>query len=893
MADTLMRKFTYSLLPVMLLVSPAISEADFGSTLIAEYNRQSIPASLMDSISVDFDRLAFGEALKIIADKGNFKLNYNRNRIPVNHSVTLEVEHAPAFEILFGLLQQTKTTLIVTPDEELAVVPARRVFNASLSGQVLNSETKKPLIGTNISILGTTIGCVSDSAGYFNLSKAPEGFQILQFKYIGYKIRKVVSYLSNTNKAPPLTIELEPQQILLQEITVTPGLFSVMGQGPVMRQTLTHEDMQNITFGEDVYRALTRLPGVTANDFSAKFTLRGGENEEILVLLDGLEIYEPFHLKDLAGGAFSFIDVGVIEGVELLTGGFPAEYGTRMSGVLNMRTIRPPIGSNQLSVGLSMMNAFFRSSGTFNGTEGAWFLSARRGFLDILLDIMDAGREIPRPAFYDLHAKLDYQLDRTRQISLHVLHAEDHSEYVDYDEFHKYERKVGETDFGNTYGWMNYRAKPLPDLYSQTVMSYGQLRRHRWGESMNSSETERFSLLDRKDARVFSLRQNWAYQYSDNMHLKGGFSIQHHKADYDFDLYQAEEITSDDDSVSIWEKTIRTILHPRGYSYSAHLADRFRIIDPLVIEVGLRFDAVEYSRSNKLSPRFNLVWTPADQTFLRFGWGHFYQNSGIHDIRVEDGEDHFLPPDMAQHWVAGFEHTYNNGINVRLEAYYKSRSQPRPDYRNGSNRIQFPELEDDRYQLNLKSALYKGLELYLKYDRGGRFSWWTSYALSFFSDKVRNVVYRDSVYTQGFTTHPNLYDQRHTFYLDLNYRTGSRWHVNLAYQFHTGLPYFDLEEFLVILPDGSIDLGQDFSRYNRDNYDPYSRVDLRINRKFQLGTGLLTVYLQVINLFNNKNLRTIEYDDVEGPSGQRRIISDKEYWFPLLPSIGLSWEWHP
>ncbi|UCH10109.1 MAG: hypothetical protein JSU61_13050 [Fidelibacterota bacterium] len=200
-------------------------------------------------------------------------------------------------------------------------------------------------------------------------------------------------------------------------------------------------------------------------------------------------------------------------------------------------------------------------------------------------------------------------------------------------------------------------------------------------------------------------------------------------------------------------------------------------------------------------------------------------------------------------------------------------------------------MQDDRYHLNLKGAVYKGLEAYLKYDRGGKISWWASYALASFKDDIKSLVYRDSLYTEGFTIHPNIYDQRHTFYLDLNVRPSPNWHVNLAYQYHTGLPYIDLKDFAETPPEGGIRLGRDWSVYNRDNYDPYSRVDLRINRTFHLGSGLLTMYVQVINLFDHPNLRTIEYDDYTDSSGETVIYTEKEYWFPRLPSLGFSWEW--
>jgi outer membrane cobalamin receptor len=874
------------------MITPAISEEDFGMALIDDFNWQSIPAFLTDSVSVDLNRVTYGEALRIISEMGNFKLNYNRNRIPVDQIVTLEMEDVPVFEILFVLLQRTRTTLIVTPDEELALVPSTRAHNASVSGRVLDSVSKKPLIGTNISIQGTHFGCVSDTTGHFTLSNAPEGFQILLVEYIGYETRRVVTYLSNPISAAVFTIELEPREIQLEEITVTPGLFSVMGKGPTMQQTLTKEDMQNITFGDDVYRALIRLPGVGANDFSAKFTVRGGENEEVQVLLDGVEIYEPFHVPDVAGGVISFIDVGIIESVDLLTGGFPAMYGNRMSGVLAMKTIQPSMGSNRTSLGFSLINAFFRSEGTFSGgVQGSWFLSMRRGFMDILLDRVGVDEEdVPRPVFYDIQGKLDYQLDRKHQLSVHFLHAGDRTKYVAYDPILDYQDKIGETKFKNSYGWINYRSNPSPNLFSHTVLSFGNMIRHRTAEETSYDQSEVFTLLDHRDAVVFGLRQNWNLHYSDNWHIKAGLRIQRHESEYRYDIYKVERDQVNSDTVQVREQSANITLNPTGNSYGAYVSNRFEILDPLVMELGARFDAIDYSKSMRLSPRLNLVWTLADQTYLRAGWGHFYQNDGIHEIQVQDGEDRFRAPQMAEHLVAGFEQIQNNGMNFRVEGYYKKMSHLHPKYQNGSNHIQFPELEGDRYQLNLNGTTCRGIEFYWKYDLGGKVTWWASYARSYFDDDVDNMVFRDSVFTQGFTTHPNLYDQRHTFYLDLNFRPNPEWHVNLAYQTHSGLPYIDLEEFLETPPEGGIRLGQDFSVYNRDNYDPYSRVDLRINRNIQLRNSQLIVYLQVINLFNDKNLRTIDYDDYVNSDGQTVIVSEKDYWAPLLPSLGFTWE---
>ena len=107
-----------------------------------------------------------------------------------------------------------------------------------------------------------------------------------------------------------------------------------MNRDPVVRQTLAREDSQSIPqLGDDIFRAIKRVPGLASNDFSARFTVRGGEHEEVLVLLDGLELYEPFHLKDVFGGAISIVDVATIAGIDMMTGGFTSQYAARRPSI--------------------------------------------------------------------------------------------------------------------------------------------------------------------------------------------------------------------------------------------------------------------------------------------------------------------------------------------------------------------------------------------------------------------------------------------------------------------------------------------------------------------------------------------------------------------------------
>ena len=110
-------------------------------------------------------------------------------------------------------------------------------------------------------------------------------------------------------------------------------------------------------FAEDIFRVVNRLPGLTSGDFTSRFSIRGGRPDETFIRIDGLEIYEPYHLKDFNDGAISIIDSETIEGVELMTGGFPVRYGNYTSGVFNINTRDPVDERTRYSAGLSLINA--------------------------------------------------------------------------------------------------------------------------------------------------------------------------------------------------------------------------------------------------------------------------------------------------------------------------------------------------------------------------------------------------------------------------------------------------------------------------------------------------------------------------------------------------------
>ena len=162
----------------------------------------------------------------------------------------------------------------------------------------------------------------------------------------------------------------------IDEVLVVAGRYQIYGDGQFAE--FGHAALKHLPhLADDLMRAISRLPAATADDFSARINLRGGTREETAVYLDGMKLIDPFHLKDLQG-VFSIVDSNLIDRVDVLPGGFPAIYGDQASGIINVRTLPSP-EQNEHSVGVSFVNAFANTRGSFDDGRGGWLVSVRRG----------------------------------------------------------------------------------------------------------------------------------------------------------------------------------------------------------------------------------------------------------------------------------------------------------------------------------------------------------------------------------------------------------------------------------------------------------------------------------------------------------------------------------
>jgi len=340
-------------------------------------------------------------------------------------------------------------------------------------GRVTDRADGSPLAGVNLRLMGARLGAVSDSAGAYAIPNVPAGTYRLQASMIGYRTATLEGLTLRPETVLRQDVALRGDAIPLSEVVVTPGRFSVIQSDPAALQTLSREEVRVMPqLGEDIYRAIVRLPGVSGSDYSARFNVRGEDHGRTLVTLDGLELSEPFHLKDISGGALSVVDVEVIGGIDMMAGGFPAEYGDRQSAVMEMSSRRPREG-RRTSAGLGLMNARVLSEGA--NRDFGWLVSARRGYIDLVLKLIGEEENLS-PDYYDLFGKLTFGRNSRNRFAVSVLGASDNLRFAD-----KENGDTFKSRYGNGYGWLRWEATRGAWLHGRSLLYAGRVTGRREG----------------------------------------------------------------------------------------------------------------------------------------------------------------------------------------------------------------------------------------------------------------------------------------------------------------------------------------------------------------------------------------------------------------------------
>lgn len=656
----------------------------------------------------------------------------------------------------------------------------------------------------------------------------------------------------------------------IEMIVVSASRYEISRDIASSRFQLDQRSIQTMPdVGEDPIRITQRLPGAAASGASARSHFRGGDSNEIGIMLNGQWLFDPYHVRDYQS-IFSAIDSRAISGVEVYTGGFPARYGDRMSGLVLMESMEQD-KPRHTEIGVSVFNTSFLTSG--RSDDRRWLFSARRGNLDLVID-----PKFGEPSYYDIFGEIEFDLTPDTSLSINTLFADDSVRVVTETDPDELEEVVSNTR--NAQLWLKLDSRWSDSLSSSTVLSATTYDNLRTG-STNDEEKMVADVRDERNIDQFALRQEWTWNPSEKHFVQWGLQGVYGDAFYDYDgsaeYFGLQALYPDQPQMV----TRTATASPQGGSFALYVSDRWRLTPKTTIEWGLRWDDQTYtelSSDGQLSPRLNFLHALNELTELRFTWGRYSQSQAIQNLQIEDGVSHFWPAERSDHVIVGLRRLFAGDVSLRIESFYKDMSRVRPRFENLFDPLGvIPELQADRVTLIPQSARSAGLEISV--DRSsGPWDWWASYTIARATDQIDG------------RTEQRSWDQRHAFQGGVGWAKDG-WTVSAAGSVHAGWPTTNLE----LLQTGTDPAGEPIvvaipGERNTEQLGTFASLDVRVSKTFDVKHGSLMVFVEVSNVLNRKNECCRDWDLIDDDSGNPELEYSLDYWLPLLPAVGILWE---
>ena len=597
----------------------------------------------------------------------------------------------------------------------------------TISGYVIDKKTGETIIGVNVIVRGTNRGAATDLNGYFRITGLPPGKYTLDVSHIAYQLNSIEVTIQNKGLVLD-DIPLQPKAIELEEIVVTGQKSEVADvEMEISHREMTPKAIRSIPASRgDVFRAVKYLPGIEGVDpISPLYSVRGGEPGSNLILLDGITIYNPYHFVSASG----LFNLYAIKNVEMLVGGFGAEYGGRNSSVLYITTRE---GNDKKLHGeikptITNTNVVF----DFPVGKNATMMISGRSYYDLISRFFFYSPSY----FYDMNISFNWKLNRQNRLSLRYFFSRDFMDFKT-NTYFAYLKTTFDTDVFEDYDfkinnkWNNQAATAIlktiisPQVYLKTQLA---------GSFFSSSnlfllDFEYFDEEDNETVKLF---------YSTN--IKNKISDLSAKSTLSVKLSNSNSFTlggeynqyffSNDILINRLSEG-KTTRQPK--LMAGFIEDKINL-HPLTFRAGMRFSKFSFTDKWYREPRINAVVQLPYNINLKAAWGEYYQY--IMSINSQEYElsqflEYYYPlksrqPCASTHYILGFEKAISGNSQLSIDFYYKDISRVYTfDYNISS-------YEAYRFSDKLKQGTGEsyGVELLWK-GTWNKFSGWVSYGLS-------------------------------------------------------------------------------------------------------------------------------------------------------------------
>lgn len=755
----------------------------------------------------------------------------------------------------------------------------------TINGYIKDSLTGETLIGANLNILSEDRGVSSNQYGYFSLTLA-KGTYNVSCTFIGYNT-KVVQL--NFDKDHQTDIYLTPKNFIAEDVVVKgKRRDNNVKTAQMGKIDLSMEAVKAlpVIFGEvDILKTLQLLPGVrNAGEGNSGFYVRGGGPDQNLIILDDAVVYNTGHLF----GFFSVFNADAIKNVSLYKGGMPAQYGGRLSSVVDISMKDGNMNKTQVDAGIGLIASRISIQGPIKKNKASYMVSARRTYIDALT----------KPAikkssafygsgyyFYDLNAKMNFILSEKDRIYI--------SGYLGKDvfNFNNAERSFKTNiPWGNSTATLRWNHIFNRKLFSNTSLVYNDYK-FTFAASQNN-----FSINLSSGIKDINIKSDFDYYPLPKHKVKFGVLFTNHR-------FLPNILTAQQDSIIFAPNNANK---KYANEYGAYIQDDWEVSKKVKLNVGLRYGGfqqigpfTEYTldaNRNKVDstvfgsgqtvkyyggfePRATVRYALSDESSIKaaitknYQYIHLVSNAGSTlptDLWVPS--TYKVKPQISWQYSAGYFRNFNNNMwETSIELYYKD-MQNQIEYREGYT----PSLKDPEDDFVFGKGWSYGSELFINKVKG-RLTGWIGYTLSWTFRKFPDL-------NEG-KSYPTKYDRRHDLSVVGTYELNKKWKLSSIFVYGTGNSTTVPERFYFI--NGV--LTQENSRINAYRLASYHRLDISATltpvhkrKKKYTDSWVFSIY----NVYSRLNPYFIYFDqNGSAANGDLKVEARQVSLFPIIPSV--------
>ena len=771
------------------------------------------------------------------------------------------------------------------------IISILKAQTSIISGFVSDSSSGEALIGANVFLYETRQGMATDINGYYIIQDIVPGNYTIMVSYIGFDMYKQKTRLSD-DESKKVNINLVEQVVQLTEIEVTAEKLQRRNNIQPSKISLSPRMMKAApALAEpDLFRTIQALPGVlTTSEFSTGLVIRGGNTDQNLIMLDGITVYNPSHL----GGVFSNFIVDGVKEAELIKGAYNAEYGGRLSAVLNVISREGNKNQFKGKANLSLLSAQTTLEGPFY--KGAWILSGRRTYFDLVLPKVlpaETAENIPPYYFYDIQGHVFSDLSPKDRFSLSYYSGIDD---IFFDTFGLNGR------WGNNTISAHYRR-----VFNEKLVGNFLVANSQFFTSFGLGGDNGLVSYNEIDDKTLSADFSWFK--SSNSTLKFGAQLKKLGFEYTNKFQNSTQFQIKTDPLE----------------FAQYIKLKYKPNDLFIIEPGLRLNLYDvYPDSLFPDLRLGLKYLLTDDRYINFSVGNYHQfistfqddfNPAILDNWI--AADTSVSPGKSIQVVLGYEEYIKNMYKIQVEGYYKDLKNLLT-YEEKRSTTDAPVSDESLANIVTPADGYAyGLELFGQ-KMSGKLSGWVAYTYSV-SRKIMNSIYADG--EQEYYTN---WDRTHAFSVLGNYQFNKKWETNWRFALQSGQAFTPILGYYVQkFPESPEEVFRTIpGTRNSSRYEPYSRLDVGAVYHAKVGKTNVDFFFQIINTLNHSNtFRKIyslgspfngldddgdwveeDHDDngngrpdpgetnVDEPD-EGRIREKNISLFPIIPTIGFTWE---